>query len=113
MPDVTDISICYHATNAVVIPLRAGGGTRIKLLEAFAHRRPVVSTMIGAEGLHVTHGEHLLIADSAADIARECLRLMTDCKLASALVARAFDFVTAHHSFEAVRGAFRVAGALD
>src|SRR5262249_38828129 len=49
-----DLSRCYAAADAVVVPLRAGGGTRIKVLEAFGHRRPVVSTTVGAQGIEVT-----------------------------------------------------------
>src|SRR5690606_34177573 len=54
---------------------QAGGGTRIKILEAFAHGTPVVSTSTGARGLDVVHGEHLLIADETEAIAQACERL--------------------------------------
>jgi polysaccharide biosynthesis protein PslH len=49
---------------ASFVPIRAGSGTRIKILEAFAAGTPVISTPLGAEGLEVTHGEEILIADS-------------------------------------------------
>jgi glycosyltransferase involved in cell wall biosynthesis len=70
-------------------PVRAGGGTRIKAIEAFAHRRPLVSTSVGAEGLDVEHGQHLLIADAPDDFAAACLRLMREPGLAAALAERA------------------------
>ena len=57
------------AAKVVVVPLLAGSGTRFKLLEAWAAGRAVVSTTIGAEGLPVRHGEHLLLADDAAKFA--------------------------------------------
>ena len=50
-------------SDVVIVPIRFGSGTRIKLLEAFAHRIPAVSTSIGAEGLAVVDGTHLLLAD--------------------------------------------------
>ena len=50
----------------LAVPLEAGGGTRLKILEAFAAGLPVVSTAVGCEGLRVTHGEHLVIAERAA-----------------------------------------------
>ena len=53
----------------VVVPLRFGSGTRLKVLEAFAHRVPVVSTTLGAEGLGARDGVHLLVADTADDLA--------------------------------------------
>jgi polysaccharide biosynthesis protein PslH len=66
-----------HATMSVV-PIRFGGGTRIKILEALAHGVPVVSTRIGAEGLEVEDGRHLLLADSPDDFADACISLSRD-----------------------------------
>ncbi|HBY64181.1 MAG TPA: hypothetical protein DEH78_30535, partial [Solibacterales bacterium] len=57
---VPDVAPWYAQAGAVVAPIRAGGGTRIKILEAFAHGCPVVSTSLAAEGLDVRDGEHLL-----------------------------------------------------
>ena len=59
-----------------VVPLLAGSGTRLKILEAWAAGLPVVSTTIGAEGLGAADGEHLLIADDAASFARATTRLL-------------------------------------
>src|SRR5262249_33245415 len=68
-----DLAPLYASADAAVVPLRAGGGTRIKILEAFAHGVPVVSTSIGAEGLDVVADVHLLLADEAESFARACL----------------------------------------
>jgi polysaccharide biosynthesis protein PslH len=62
-----------------VVPLLAGSGTRLKILEAWAAGTPVVSTSLGAEGLPARDGEHLLIADGAADFTNAVSRLLT-CK---------------------------------
>ena len=62
----------------VVVPVRYGSGTRIKILEAFAHRIPVASTRVGAEGLEAADGIHLLIGDTADELAAACARLLTD-----------------------------------
>jgi glycosyltransferase involved in cell wall biosynthesis len=77
----------YARADLVIVPLRAGGGTRIKLLEALAYQRPVVSTTLGAEGLDVRDGTHLLLGDRPAVFARHCLRLLQDPDLASQLAA--------------------------
>ena len=61
-----------------VIPIRFGSGTRIKIIEAFAHRVPVVSTTIGAEGLDALDGVHLLLADEPEAFADACHRLATE-----------------------------------
>ena len=68
----------YMAESAVcVVPLRIGGGSRLKILAAMAMGKPVISTSIGAEGLQVTHDRDIILADGPEEIARtlvECLR---------------------------------------
>ena len=75
----------------VIVPLRYGSGTRLKIVEAFAQKIPVVSTTFGAEGLGVTDGEHLLVADDTAGLAAACLRLLTDVGLRRRLVESAHN----------------------
>src|SRR5690606_8058639 len=60
---VPDVRPWLQRATAVVIPLLSGGGTRLKILEAFSAGRPVISTTIGAAGLDAVDGDHLLIAD--------------------------------------------------
>ncbi|HEX3981505.1 MAG TPA: glycosyltransferase [Acidimicrobiales bacterium] len=69
-----------------VVPLRFGSGTRLKLLESFAHRIPVVSTTMGAEGLDVVDGVHLLLADDPDAMATAGERLLTDLDLRHRIV---------------------------
>ncbi len=78
---VDDVRPHVRAAQAFVIPLRVGGGTRIKAFEAMAMGCPVVSTGIGIEGLGVTPGEHYLLADGAAEQADAVLRLFKDAAL--------------------------------
>ena len=68
----------YRQATVAVVPLRAGGGTRIKILEAAAHRVPVVSTPVGAEGLDVADGHELLLAHTPEQMAHQCVRLWQD-----------------------------------
>ncbi len=86
---VPDITTELARADLVVVPLRYGSGTRVKILEAFAHRVPVVSTTLGAEGLGVRDGEHLLIGDTVATLAEACRRLLTDTGLRQAIATRA------------------------
>lgn len=67
-----------HAAAVVIVPLRIGGGTRLKIYEAMAARRPVVSTTIGAEGLDVTHDRDIVLADEPAAMADRIVRLLAD-----------------------------------
>ncbi len=83
--DVPDIRPYLEATDVVVVPLRAGSGTRLKILEAFAACRPVVSTSLGCEGLAVSDGTHLLITDDAEAFAAAVARVIRDRGLASDL----------------------------
>lgn len=79
----------FEASRLMVAPLRSGSGLRVKILEAFAHGVPVVSTTIGAEGLQVIDGEHLLIADTPSTFARAIVRLLHDDDLVERLATRA------------------------
>jgi len=84
---VPDVAPLLARARAAVVPLRAGGGTRIKVLEALAYARPVVATTVGAEGLDLTGGTHLLIGDDAAAIATHLASLLRDDHLATRLGA--------------------------
>lgn len=75
---VPDVRPWLARATVVVVPLRSGSGTRFKILEAFAAGRPVVSTRIGAEGLAVEHGIHLLLADDPTSFAEAVIQLLTD-----------------------------------
>lgn len=94
---VDELAPAYARASAVVVPVRAGGGTRIKTLEAFAHRRPVVSTPKGVEGLGVRPGVHALVADNAEAFAEDMAWLMDSPSGADALAERAHRFVKVHH----------------
>ncbi|UCC96014.1 MAG: glycosyltransferase, partial [Candidatus Omnitrophota bacterium] len=72
-----DIRLYVAKAKVFVVPLRIGGGTRLKILEALAMKKCVVSTSVGAEGLKVKDAEHLLIADTALDFARKVVMLMS------------------------------------
>jgi glycosyltransferase involved in cell wall biosynthesis len=76
--DVPDVSPWYAAARVVVAPLRAGGGTRIKILEAHAHGRPVVATELAARGLPLGPEQGLFLADGAADFATACEQLLRE-----------------------------------
>jgi hypothetical protein len=67
--------------SVAVVPVRYGSGTRVKILESFAHRVPVVSTSLGAEGLDVEDGVHLLLADDPEEFAAATVRLLGDVSL--------------------------------
>jgi glycosyltransferase involved in cell wall biosynthesis len=84
---VDDLTAELANADAVIVPLRYGGGTRIKIIEAWAHAVPVVSTAAGAEGLDAVDGDDILLADEPAALAASCTRLLADEQLRDRLAA--------------------------
>jgi polysaccharide biosynthesis protein PslH len=84
--DVPDVRPYYEACHAVVVPIRAGGGTRIKILEAFGYGRVVISTTLGAEGIDAEHGKELLVANSAVQFADAAQSLIEQPGLSKRLI---------------------------
>jgi glycosyltransferase involved in cell wall biosynthesis len=86
-------SVADHLREAsvVVVPLRSGGGTRLKIYEALATGRPMVSTRLGAQGLDVRDGHDIVFAESAPDFAREVVALLQDRERTARLAAAAAE----------------------
>ncbi len=82
---VEDVRPYMESAAVYVVPLRVGGGSRLKILEALAMEMPVVSTTIGAEGLDVTHGQNILLADSPEDFAATVINLFENYDMATTL----------------------------
>ena len=99
--DVPDLSPLYCQASVCVAPIRYGGGTRVKIIEAFAHKRAVVSTKVGCEGLAVAHEEQLLVADDPKSFAKQCVRLLHDAPLRRHLSQAAYDYYLKNHTPDA------------
>ena len=80
--EVDDAASTYDTACAVVVPLHAGSGMRIKLAEALAAGRPVVTTSKGMEGLDLQDGVHVLVADTSEAMSDALVRVLTDADLA-------------------------------
>jgi glycosyltransferase involved in cell wall biosynthesis len=104
---VDDMDPELERADLVVVPVRYGSGTRVKILEAFAHRIPVVSTTVGAEGLDVEDGRHLLIADDPDTFAARCRRLLTDSGLRHQLVEAGERLFEDRYTFTAAQNRIR------
>ena len=100
---VESIQDSYREAAVCVVPLRIGSGTRLKILEAAAMARPVVSTTIGAEGLTLRPGREILIEDDPAAFAAEVVRCLQTPALRTALGAAARRHVEDHYSFGALQ----------
>ena len=90
---VPDVRPYVSKAAVVVVPLRMGGGTRLKVLEGLAMRKPMVSTSLGCEGIDVNHEEHLLIADDPVHFADAVLRIMDGPSAGRALADNGYALV--------------------
>jgi glycosyltransferase involved in cell wall biosynthesis len=101
--EVPDVRAPLRDAGVLVVPMRAGGGTRVKILEAMAAGVPVVSTSLGIEGLGVVPGTDVAVAETANQFADQILRIASDTPLRERLVANAFARVRANYSAAVLR----------
>jgi polysaccharide biosynthesis protein PslH len=98
---VADVGPYLARSRVVVAPLRAGGGTRLKIMEALDVGRPVVATSLGSEGMEDLVGRGVVLADTAAALADAVSDLLLDPSRAAALGHAGHDAVTADHTWDA------------
>lgn len=106
---VDDVRPAMGAASVVIVPLRIGGGTRLKIFEAMAAGKAVVSTTVGAEGLPCEPGRHLLLADGPEAFAASVVALLRDPDRRRAIERQARQLVTDRYDWAAVAGAFEQA----
>lgn len=97
---VDDVRPYLARASIMILPLRVGGGTRIKVFEGMAAGLALVSTQIGTEGLPVVHGEHALLADDPADFAQAVISLIEAPEQRQLMAATAREWVRQHFSWE-------------
>ena len=100
---VEDLQPLYDRATVAVVPLQAGSGTKIKLLEAFANQVPVVTTPAGVAGLGVESGVHLLVTEDEDQLVSHTVTLLRDPASAHRLAAAAAAYVGEHHFPERTR----------
>lgn len=99
---VEDVVPYYQQSKVTIVPLRGGGGTRLKILESMALGRPVVSTSIGCEGLNVADRENIMIADTPMDFVQCVIQLLTDKKLRERIAHNARCLVETHYDWSKI-----------
>jgi glycosyltransferase involved in cell wall biosynthesis len=103
---VEDVRPYFQGCRAFVVPLRFGGGTRLKILEALAQGVPVVSTSVGCEGLDLSPGRDLLVADHPDEFAAYVDRLLEDDELCRELGQHGRATVEAHYDWSRIADEF-------
>lgn len=106
---VPDVRPFLRGADVIVVPLRIGGGTRLKIYEAMAAEVPVVSTRIGAEGLSVVDGRHVLLADSEEDMAAQVLKVLRSPAFGAELSRHALEEVARPCSWASAAQIFETA----
>lgn len=101
---VDDIDRCYKEAAVFVAPILTGGGIIVKILDALAAGRPVVTTSYGNEGVGAEHGRDLLVADDPTGFAEGVVRLLTETEFARGLAANGREFVRKNYSLDSVIG---------
>ena len=96
---VDDLGAALMQYDMMVAPIRVGAGTKLKVLDALKVGLPVVATSVAAEGLELTHGQDLWIADTASDFIEGILRLKRDPELAEKMAANAKRHVAEHFAW--------------
>jgi glycosyltransferase involved in cell wall biosynthesis len=96
---VPDIVPYLHAASVFVVPLRMGSGTRLKVLEAMAAARPIISTQVGVQGLNVTDGQEVILADTSREFAQAVVELQKNRERAAAMGRRAEEFVRQYYDW--------------
>jgi glycosyltransferase involved in cell wall biosynthesis len=97
--EVPDVRPYYQRAWVQMVPLRIGGGTRLKIVESLAMGCPVVSTTIGAQGLDLRDGEHLRLGDTPADFAQALTRVLASSTDRAALRTAGREQVLAHYTW--------------
>lgn len=103
---VEEIAPYLRAAQVCIVPLFAGGGMRIKILEMFAHRKAVVSTSVGSEGIETANGRELMIADDPQNFAQAVLAVLRDSALRRALGDNARALVEQKYAWPQIGAAF-------
>jgi len=103
---VDDVRPYMQDAVAFIVPIRIGGGTRLKIYEAMAMEKPVISTTVGAEGLPVHHDAQLLLADDPKTFADSVVKVLSNSELAARLGSSAAQFVRQHFGWPGVAATF-------
>ena len=103
---VPDVRPYLWGSSVSIVPLRIGGGTRLKIYESMAAKTAVVSTTIGAEGLDINPPENIRFADAPEAFAEQCVELLEDASLRQRITTAGWEMVSSRFSWEQVTREF-------
>ena len=94
---VENLDSIYRQSRVVCAPILSGSGTRIKIIEAAAYGKPIVATQLGAEGIQMRHGRHILLHDNPKLFSEACIKLLKDADFCHRLGSAARETVVKHY----------------
>jgi glycosyltransferase involved in cell wall biosynthesis len=101
---VDDIAGFYESASIYICPIRDGGGTKLKILDALAHKLPLVAERIACEGLDIVDGVHALLSQDPQEMADNILYLLQNPQVAHELEKNGYDMVRHHYDFSSIGG---------
>ncbi len=104
---VDDLECLYARSRVVCCPILRGGGTRIKIIEAAAYRKPIVATHIGAEGLDLRDGHEIVLRDDPRSFANACIELLVNDSLCERLGSAAYEAAVQHYNRVRIKSLIR------
>ena len=99
---VEDVRPYVYRSSVYVVPLRMGGGTRLKVLEAMAMKKPIVTTSIGCEGIEIVNGSSAIIADELQAFADSVVQLQKDSALRQKLITNGYETMRTHYDWNVI-----------
>ncbi|MEW6193630.1 MAG: glycosyltransferase family 4 protein [Bacteroidota bacterium] len=99
---VDDVRPYVWRSSLYVVPLRMGGGTRLKVLEALAMKKPVITTSIGCEGINVTDGESVLIEDDPENFALRAVELLNNWAMRNVLSSNGYELICSTYDWKII-----------
>ena len=98
--EVNSVLPYFWNIDVAIVPLKYESGTRFKILEAGACKRPVVSTTLGAEGINIAHNQNILIADDPEEFADAVIKLIENVKFSEKIRNNLYELIKMNYSLE-------------
>ncbi|OGD94929.1 hypothetical protein A3A48_03355 [Candidatus Curtissbacteria bacterium RIFCSPLOWO2_01_FULL_37_9] len=99
---IEDIRLAYGSSDILLAPIRNGRGTKYKILEAMATKTPIVGTRLSVEGINLNNGKEALIAENAADLSAQTVKVLKNPKLGQELALAAYNLVRDQYSWKKI-----------
>jgi glycosyltransferase involved in cell wall biosynthesis len=105
---VDSVEPYYDIASLIVVPLKHGGGVKVKVLEALGHGKLIITTQKGIEGTDFINGYHLIVAKDNKDFAQQCVNVIKEPQKFEKIRKNGYDYVKANYTWKAIIGSFEI-----